>query len=85
MKPRLVFALLLAAAAATPAAAQSTKPATEEMGTPQQRAACKSDVRRFCRSVKKDDGPYAYLDCLQAHRDKLRPVCLTVINGGQPD
>jgi hypothetical protein len=84
MQRSLAFALFLAAAAATPAAAQSTKPASEEMGTPEQRAACRPDVRRFCRSVKPEDGPYAYLDCLQKHREKLRPVCLRVISGGVP-
>ena len=84
MKRSLAFALFLAAAAATTAAAQSEKPATEEMGTPEQRAACAPDVRKFCRSVKPEDGPYAYLTCLQQHREELRPVCLRVISGGAP-
>jgi hypothetical protein len=79
MKYRLALALFLAAAAATPAAAQTQKP--EEMGTPQQRAACAPDVRRFCKSVKSEDGPYAYLYCLQEHREKLHPACAKVISG----
>ena len=69
MKLCLTFVLLLAAVAATPAAAQTQqtqKP--EEMGTPQQRAACAPDVRKFCKSVKPEDGPFAYLSCLQEHR-----------------
>ena len=41
---------------------------TPEMGTPEQRAACGPDVSRFCKSVKPDDGPFAYLSCLQEHR-----------------
>jgi hypothetical protein len=80
MKLCLTFVLLLAAVAATPAAAQTTqKP--EEMGTPQQRAACAPDVRKFCKSVKPEDGPFAYLSCLQEHQDKLHPACVKVISG----
>lgn len=84
MKHCLTLVLALTAATATTASAQPRNPATQEMGTPQQRAACRPDVRRFCRSVKPQDGPYAYLDCLQQHRNKLRPACLRVIGGGQP-
>ena len=83
MKSRLALALFLVAAA-TAAAAQSRKESTEEMGTPEQRAACGPDVRRFCRHVKPDEGPFAYLNCLQEHREKLRPVCVRVIDGGSP-
>jgi hypothetical protein len=55
-----------------------------QMGTPEQRSACGPDVRRFCKSVKAEDGQYAYLYCLQAHRARLRPACLKVIEpGGQ--
>ena len=56
----------------------------EEMGTPEQRAACSHDVGRYCKSVKPEDGPFAYLDCLQKHQEKLRPTCLKVITGGEP-
>jgi hypothetical protein len=84
MKPRLALALFLVAAAATAAAGQSRKDTSEEMGTPEQRAACGPDVRRFCRHVKPDEGPFAYLNCLQEHREKLRPVCVRVIDGGSP-
>jgi hypothetical protein len=52
---------------------------TPEMGTPEQRQACGPDVRRFCKSVKPDDGPFAYLACLQEHREKLRVACLKVL------
>jgi hypothetical protein len=34
-----------------------------EMGTPEQRAACGPDVGRFCKSVKPEDGPFAYRAC----------------------
>src|SRR5512141_153731 len=52
---------------------------TPEMGTPEQRQACGPDVRRFCKSLKSDDGPFAYLACLQEHREKLRAACLKVL------
>jgi hypothetical protein len=82
MKLCLTLVLFLVAAA-TPAAAQSKEKA-DEMGTPEQRAACAPDVRRFCRSVKPEEGPFAYLSCLQEHQEKLRPACVRVIGGGQP-
>ena len=72
-------AMLLAAGLAV-AHAQAQKP--EEMGTPEQRAACGPDVGRYCKSVKPEEGPFAYLAGLQKNRDKLRPACLKVIEGG---
>ena len=54
----------------------------EEMGTPEQRKACSHDVGRYCKTVKPDEGPFAYLACLQKNREKLRPACLKVIEGG---
>jgi hypothetical protein len=73
----VLVAFLLAASTA-----QAQK--AEEMGTPEQRAACSHDVGRYCKSVKPEDGPFAYLDCLQKHQEKLRPTCLKVITGGEP-
>ncbi len=52
------------------------------MGTAEQRAACRHDVGRFCKAVKPEDGQFAYLYCLQKNREKLRPACLKVIEGG---
>jgi hypothetical protein len=78
MRSRLTLALLLLAAAPIAAVAQST----QDMGTPEQRNACGPDVGRYCKHLKTEDGPFAYLDCLTKHKDKLRPACLTVIGGG---
>ena len=75
----LSMALLLVASQAL---AQAQKP--DEMGTPEQRAACGPDVGRFCKQVKPEEGPMAYLNCLQENREKLRPACLKVISGGNP-
>jgi len=74
------FAALFLAASLAVAHAQAQKP--EEMGTPEQRAACSHDVGRYCKTVKPEDGPFAYLACLQKNREKLRPACLKVIEGG---
>ena len=49
---------------ASTALGQANVPAPEEMGTPEQRAACGHDVGRFCKSVKPEDGPFGYLFCL---------------------
>jgi hypothetical protein len=82
MNRYLPLALLLAVTLSTTALAQSKQ--SEEMGTPEQRRACSHDVGRFCKSVKPEEGPFAYLDCLSKNREKLRAACVRVIDGGQP-
>jgi hypothetical protein len=80
MPSRLSLALLLLAAA--PIAAAAEDKSSQDMGTPEQRNACSHDVGRYCKTLKPEDGPFAYLDCLQKHHDKLRPACVKVIEGG---
>ena len=75
---RTLLALFFIGVAST-ALAQTNAPTTPEMGTPEQRAACGPDVRRYCKSVKPEDGPFAYLACLQDHREKLHAACLKVL------
>ena len=36
-------------------------------GTPQQRAACRSDVRKFCYRLKPDADTSAFQQCLEAN------------------
>jgi len=84
MNRHLPLALLLAVTLSTTALAQSKQSDTQEMGTPEQRRACSHDVGRFCKSVKPEEGPFAYLDCLSKNREKLRAACVRVIDGGQP-
>ncbi len=83
---RILFAAsslgMASLALSSPGSAQQQQQMGSDMGTPQQRAACGPDVGRFCKSVKPEEGPFAYLACLQANRTKLRPVCLKVIEGG---
>jgi len=76
----LALVALFFAAFLTMSKAQAEK--AEEMGTPGQRAACSHDVGRYCKTVKPEEGPFAYLACLQKNREKLRPACLKVIEGG---
>jgi hypothetical protein len=65
----LVLATILTAAASA---------AFASGGTPQEQAACRPDVRRFCHAVTgSGDGPV--LACLQEHRAKLRRACLEVL------
>jgi hypothetical protein len=69
----LVTAILLAAS--TAAFAQQGN----SMGTPQEQSACRPDTRRFCTHVKPDQGPFAYLACLQQNRQKLTAGCRLVL------
>jgi hypothetical protein len=50
-----------------------------ESGTPQEQAACRPDVRRFCHTVKEQDGDDAFLACLELHRDGLSEACRNVL------
>jgi hypothetical protein len=77
---RALLALLFIGVALTTLVQANDVP-PPEMGTPEQRAACGPDVGRFCKSVKPEDGPFAYLSCLQDHRAKLQPACLKVLEG----
>jgi len=44
-------------------------------GTPDQEAACRPDVRKFCYKVPPGSGDDVYLSCLQAHRPRLSAAC----------
>ena len=50
-----------------------------ESGTPEEQAACRPDVRRFCSKVKPEEGDTAFLVCLENNRDRLTPKCLAVL------
>jgi hypothetical protein len=65
--------------AVSPAEAEPQKP--EQMGTPEQRAACRADVRRLCRSVPPEEGSMALYACLKVNREKLSRRCGAVIAG----
>ena len=46
-------------------------------GTPQQRAACRADVVKFCKGLGEDPG--VILDCLEKNKDKISEKCRKVI------
>jgi Cysteine rich repeat len=50
-----------------------------QSGTPEEQAACRPDVRRFCYKLRESDGSGAYLQCLQQHRERLTPRCRAVL------
>lgn len=54
--------------------------ALAQSGTPEQRKACNSDVRRFCKNSLKD-GDMAIYSCLQTNSAKLKASCRKVIFG----
>jgi len=68
MRTALVLILLAAPCAAL----------AQHAGTPQQQAACRPDVLRFCRGINDD---YAVADCLRANTVRLRHSCRNVIEG----
>jgi len=53
--------------------------AMAQSGTPEERAACRPDVRRFCYKIRESDGSNAYLQCLQQHRERLSRRCRAVL------
>jgi hypothetical protein len=66
----LVFALIASSLSMAFAASQ---------GTPEQRAACGPDVRKFCYKLKESEGDDVYLQCLEINRDKLSAPCLALL------
>ena len=50
-----------------------------QSGTPEEQAACRPDVRRFCHAIKVQEGDDAFLACLELHRDSLSNACRGVL------
>jgi hypothetical protein len=53
--------------------------ALAQSGPPEEQAACRADVRRFCHKLTEADGTNAFLQCLQAHRERLASPCRAVL------
>ena len=68
MLSRLMLTAVLVATPAAPLFAQ---------GTPQQRAACRPDVVKFCKGKNEDPG--VILTCLQDNKAKISERCRKVI------
>lgn len=52
-------------------------PAAMAAGTPEEQAACRPDVRRFCPRAGQDE--MVVLGCLQQNREKLTKACRKVL------
>ncbi|MGO9389010.1 cysteine rich repeat-containing protein [Rhodoblastus sp.] len=48
-------------------------------GSPEQQAACRPDVRRYCHKIPQNAGDNAFLACLQENRAKLSAPCRKVL------
>ena len=72
MTVRTAFLILVVASASLPAFAQTS-------GTPQEQAACRSDVRRYCSHVPRGADNMEYFKCLELNRDRLSRRCLAVL------
>ena len=59
-------------------AALSLCSAAHAQGTPQQRAACRPDVVKFCKGKGEDPG--VLLSCLEENKDKISEKCRKVID-----
>ena len=50
-----------------------------QTGTAQEEAACRRDVRRFCRDIPDNAGPLFFLACLKENRSKISKACRDVL------
>ena len=53
--------------------------ATAQMGTPEEQAACRPDVRKFCYKIPRSAGIKAFQNCLVSNRNVLSPKCKSVL------
>jgi hypothetical protein len=49
--------------------------AMAQMGAPEEEAACRHDVRKFCYRIPQSAGNKALQDCLLSNRNILSPRC----------
>jgi len=78
----LVLISMASVAAAQQRPAPLPLPLPMPQGTPEEEAACKPDVRRYCADLGEDQ--FRILSCLQKERTKISKACLKVLeNHGQ--
>jgi hypothetical protein len=53
--------------------------AMAQMGTPEEQAACRPDVRKFCYKIPRSAGIKAFQNCLVSHQNRLSPKCKSVL------
>jgi hypothetical protein len=75
MRTAIVLLALLAPATVM---AQQASQDQMQMGTPEERAACRPDVRRHCSNLDFSKGD-THLGCLKLNREKLSKSCKDVL------
>jgi len=73
----LVFIQIWGGVALAANDASQPPPFNPFQGTPEEQAACAPDSTKFCRDAIPDS--FRVLACLQEHRQRLRKVCLKVL------
>jgi hypothetical protein len=82
MSIRHALLTVMLVAGASPVFAQSRdrsrgkRARNDSPGTPEQRTACGSDVGRFCKAIKPEEGTLGYLTCLTENRAHQRTLLL---------
>ena len=71
------FLLVLAIGCSTATHAQLPLPIPLPEGTPEDRAACEPDVKKFCQGAIPDN--FKVLACLQANRARIGRACQGVL------
>jgi hypothetical protein len=78
---KAAIVLFVVCSAATPSFSQLPLPIPLPLpsanGTPEDRAACESDVRRYCQPAIPDN--LRVLACLQQNRQRITPSCRGVL------
>jgi hypothetical protein len=74
MKIRMAFMSAFLVVVSSAALAQESSG-----GTRDEQAACRSDSRRFCRTVDPDSGTHGILTCLKQNRSRLSRACRGVL------
>lgn len=77
----LAPSMALAQETAQPTAQPAAQPSLQEqmqMGTPEERASCRPDVRKHCSKIDISKGE-THLGCLKTNREKLAKACQDVL------
>ena len=77
MKIGIALALVIGCSVATHAQLPIPLPLPLPEGTPEDRAACEPDVKKFCKSAIPDN--FKVLACLQANRKQISRACQGVL------
>jgi hypothetical protein len=74
----LLVALLAPSMALAQERAEPTLQEQMQMGTPEERALCRPDVRKHCSKIDLSKGE-THLGCLKSNREKLSKACQDVM------